>query len=183
MVPDAGARADPRIANPHSLSEYPIVKNKTDGAAVARAANGQLLPGHHMGRPAGTSQIERFRQLVAPDWPAVVAKTVELAKAGDTRAIEILTLRMVPPARPTPRAVAIPGLKEAEGLEAKALCIVAAGADGLLAPKEVKAWLGTLADVGKILEISSLQARMREIERQLGLAKGAAVIEPAAELV
>jgi hypothetical protein len=141
---------------------------------------GRLLPGHHMGRPAGTSLIERFRALVTPEWPAIVAKMVELAKAGDTRAAEWLGDRMVPKARPSPRAVAIPGLKEAEGLEAKTHCIVAAGADGLLAPEEVKAWLATLADVAKIIEISSIEERLRALEGKTPRRIEAKVTKPAA---
>jgi hypothetical protein len=148
-----------------------------------RDKRGRLLPGHHQGRPAGSSLIERFRALVATDWPAIVAKMVELAKAGDTRAAEWLGDRMVPKARPSPRVVAIPGLKESAGLEAKTQCVLAAGADGLLAPEEVRSWLATLADVAKILEISSIDERLRALEGKAPRRIEAKVIEPDGGLV
>jgi hypothetical protein len=154
---------------------------QTGALEPARDELGRLTPGARLnpdGRPAGSSLIEKFRALVSTDWPAIVAKMVELAKGGDTRAAEWLGDRMVPKARPSPRVVAIPGLKEAEGLEAKTQCVLAAGADGLLAPEEVRSWLATLADVAKILEISSIDERLRQLEGKAPRRIEATVIEP-----
>lgn len=117
-----------------------------------------------MGRPPGTSLIERFRELVRPDWQAIVAKAIEQAKAGDERAREWLGDRFLPKPRPTPPRVQIPGLKDAVGLEAKAQCILAAGADGLLAPEEVRAWLATLGDAAKILAFDDHERRLKALE-------------------
>jgi hypothetical protein len=132
--------------------------------AAQRDARGRLQPGHRMGRPPGTSLIERFRELVRPHWQQIVSKAVEQAKAGDERAREWIGDRYVPKPRPTPPRVVIPGLKEADTLEAKARCIITAGAEGLLSPEEVDRWLATLSNVAKILAFDDLEQRLRMLE-------------------
>src|SRR5690349_2719275 len=106
--------------------------NKKDLAL--RDERGRLARGSRMGRPANTSLIERFRQLVAPDWPDIVAQMVMAAKFGDVRAAEFIGARMVPAPRPVQPRVVVPGLAEAATLEDKARMVISAGAQGLLGP-------------------------------------------------
>lgn len=145
--------------------------NKTNDLAV-RDERGRLARGNRMGRPAGSSLIERFRQLVgADDWAAIVTKAKELAKAGDKDARDFIADRYLPRPRPQPQRAAVVGMREAAGLAAKMETVLAAGARGELAPEECSAWLRALSDAARILESSETEQRLRELERRLGLTK------------
>lgn len=56
--------------------------------------------GNPTGRKPGDPSITRARRIIAAELPAIVAKLVELAKGGDTRAAAILINKLIPDAKP-----------------------------------------------------------------------------------
>ena len=55
--------------------------------------------GNPAGRKSGDPAITKSRRAIARELPAIIAKLVELAKAGDTRAAAILINKLIPDAK------------------------------------------------------------------------------------
>ncbi len=134
---------------------------------VPRDEQGHLQRGARLnpaGRPAGTSLIERFRALVAPDWPEMVRKIIDLAKSGDARMAEILATRMVPPARPQAERIVVAGLREQTTIRGKADAILGSVASGEISAEAGRQALAMLADFAKVISIDDHEARFRRLE-------------------
>lgn len=56
--------------------------------------------GNPTGRKPGDAAITRARRAIAKELPAIIAKLVELAKAGDVKAAAILINKLIPDAKP-----------------------------------------------------------------------------------
>jgi hypothetical protein len=150
----------------------------TENKPIAnRDERGRLLPGHSLGRKHGSSELDKLRALIQPHREDIVAALAEAAKKGDARSAELLLERLSAKPRPQPARVAIPGLREAEGLHAKMLVIIDAAGDGLIAPEEARAWLGTLADASRIIESTETEQRLRELEKRLGLERASVALD------
>lgn len=75
-------------------------------------------------------RAEQIRELLEPHRAELIAKTVELAKAGDPQCIKLCLERLAPTPRQEAEKVVVPGLADAITLKDKATAILAAVANG-----------------------------------------------------
>jgi hypothetical protein len=129
---------------------------------------GRLLPGHAVRprRRGGPSDAELIRKKLAPHREEVLAKLIELAKAGDPRSQQLFLAYLSPPAKPDAERIAIPGFMEAATLEQKASAILnamATGAIGIEVALQVLQAVGLYARAGKADE---LERRLLALEQR-----------------
>jgi len=124
--------------------------------------------GNPRGRRPGTGEVARLRQSIAAHLPAIIARLVETATAGDAQAARLLLERVLPALKPTETPVVLP-LPADGALTAQGQAIIAAVAAGTLAPGQGAALLSGLGALARILEIDELERRLTLLE---GLGNG-----------
>jgi ABC-type amino acid transport substrate-binding protein len=140
--------------------------NVVDKSIATRDSRGRWVKGSTSPNPSGASAtVREIRDAVRPHLPALIAKTVELALAGDSGALKILIDRAAPAPRSAYEPVQIEGLAEAEGLVAKAECIVAAVGTGTISADIGERLLGALAALAKLIETEELADRIAALEQ------------------
>ena len=127
--------------------------------------------GNPRGRAQGTGEIAKLRASIAEHVPEIVAKLVELAKAGDAQAARLLLERVLPPVKAmeqaTPVAIPVEGSLVDQGR-----AILAAGVAGDLAPGQIAQLLSSLHSLAGLVETTELTARIEALEqRQQGATK------------
>ena len=136
---------------------------------VQRAEGGLFIPGHaprSPGRPKGQgpSAAEQVRALIEPHKAEIIAKAVELAKAGDPQSLRLCLERLAPAPRPEAEKVVVPGLADAPTLQAKATAILAAVAGGQISAEAGDKLLRMLDTYGKAVVLDEHEQRLRAIE-------------------
>ncbi len=122
--------------------------------------------GNPKGRPASASTVAKLRAAIAGHVPDIIAKQVELAKAGDAQAARLLLERVLPPVRAAEQAVPI--AFPDEGLAAQGRAVIAAAGAGEIAPGQASQLLGALASLAKVVEAEELEARISALEAKHG---------------
>jgi hypothetical protein len=118
--------------------------------------------GNPNGRPAGTGEVARMRAAMAEHVPAVVAKLVESALAGDVGSARLLLERTIPPLKASEEKTE---LSMPDGtLTDQGRAVVAAIAAGELAPGQGSALLASLGTLAKLIETSELETRIAQLE-------------------
>src|SRR5215471_17208516 len=127
--------------------------------------------GNPSGRPPGIrDKRTAMRDLLLPHAPELVAKVVEMAKAGDATALRTCIDRLIPPAKPKDDPVMLPGM--ADSMADNTRVVVAALADGELTPDEAATILRALASQTRIIEADEIEKRISALEQAMQ-AKGA----------
>jgi hypothetical protein len=119
--------------------------------------------GNPRGRPKGIQTQIKLRQAIAAEVPAILDALVNAAKGGDTTAARLLLDRTLPALRPTDAPVSLPlgaNLADTGG------SILQAVASGRLTPAEGSTLLGGLAQLGRVIETSDLEQRIRALEER-----------------
>jgi hypothetical protein len=135
-----------------------------DGARIG----GRFAPGtsgNPKGRPPGAGEVVKLRAAIAKHVPAIVEKLVEQAKAGDAAAARILLERVLPPVKATEQPVPIDMPTEGT-LTDQGRAVVAAAADGFLAPGQAAQMLTGLGALAKLIETDELAARIAALEER-----------------
>jgi hypothetical protein len=109
-----------------------------------------------------------MRDLLLPHAPDLVAKAVQMAKAGDTAALRICLDRLIPPAKAKDDPVALPAMDGS--LADSARIVVTALASGDLTPEEAGTILHALASQARVVEVDEIERRIEALEQTL--AKG-----------
>lgn len=139
----------------------------TEQPEVLRDERGRVLPGSKL-NTAGSSirakQRAEAKQQIAAAAPEIIAKQIELAKAGDVQAAKLLLDKLIPNAKPTAELVGIPGVQNAQGLAAKAEAIIAAAVSGEIPTDTAQELIQSLAGLSKIKEIDELEQRIKNLE-------------------
>ena len=123
--------------------------------------------GNPQGRRAGSTN-QRTRGLFAtldPQGPALVAKVVDLALAGDITALKLCLDRLLPALKPCELPVTLPDLPESLTDQGKA--ILQAMADAQVTPSQAAALLQALGTQARIEEVDHLRARVEALELTL----------------
>lgn len=118
--------------------------------------------GNPAGRPSSANSIAKLRAEIAKDIPAIIAKQVELAKAGDAQAARLLLERVLPPVRASEQPVPIS--LPTEGLVDQGRAVMAAAGAGELAPGQASQLLAGLASLAKLVETEELEKRLTALE-------------------
>lgn len=120
--------------------------------------------GNPNGRPAGTGEVARMRAAMAEHVPAVVAKLVESALAGDVGSARLLLERTIPPLKASEEKAE---LTMPDGtLTDQGRAVVAAIAAGELAPGQGAALLASLGTLAKLIETDDLAQRIKALEER-----------------
>lgn len=102
--------------------------------------------------------------MLDPHRKDLVAKVVELARAGDPQALRMVLERIDPTPRAMLPAIEIPGLTECVSMSEKARCIVDAAGRGTISPDAASALLGAIANAARIVEHEELSERISRLE-------------------
>src|SRR5262245_56561666 len=122
-------------------------------------AFGKGESGNPAGRPPGVrDKRTAMRELLEPHAEDLVAKIVELAKAGDTTALRICLDRMIPPVKAQDDPVRLPSLTGS--LADSGRVILEALADERLTPEQAANILSALATQARIVEIDDIEKRV-----------------------
>lgn len=122
--------------------------------------------GNPAGRTPGSGQLQKLRDAIAQDVPAILASLVDAAKGGDIQAAKLILDRVLPPLKAIEQAVA---LQLPEGtLTAKAGALLDAAALGELTPAQAAQLISAVGTIGKITEFDELNARLTQLEQQHG---------------
>lgn len=121
--------------------------------------------GNPDGRPKGSKDRRTaFRALLEPKAPALFSTAIELALKGDTTALKMCLDRLVPSLKAETATVLLPGLAEASSLTDQGRIILAAVAEGRLAPDRATMLLGAMAAHSKTAEIEDIGRRLAALE-------------------
>lgn len=119
--------------------------------------------GNPNGRPKGIrDRRTALRDLLEPHAPALVAKAVELALAGDSSALRLCLDRLIPPAKAKDEPVRLPPI---DGSLADAgRSVLEALARGMIGPDDAGAVMAAIASQVKIVDAVEFDARLRALE-------------------
>ena len=130
--------------------------------------------GNPRGRKRGVSDRRvAWRAELAEHLPAIVARVVDAAKAGDLEAARLIFARTMPVLRSTGLPVSLPELAKARTTGDQARAVIAAIADGTLSPDQGADLLGALASASRVIEADEIERRFSAIESALNGARDA----------
>lgn len=119
--------------------------------------------GNPAGRPKGTINAStRLRRLI--DVEPILKSLQTAAEKGDTQAARTLLERALPVYRVTAQPVELPGLQDAATLTDKAQAVLAAVADGTLAPDLGASLVAAVGQIAKVAELDELARRVAALE-------------------
>ena len=122
--------------------------------------------GNPQGRPKGLpDRRTKLRGLLEPHAQELVAKAVELAKAGDTTALRLCLECLIPPIKAKDEHVAVAGLTGTLSQQGDA--VLASMRKGRVTPDEAATVLQALAAQARITEFDDLEGRIRQLEEKV----------------
>ena len=121
--------------------------------------------GNPKGRARNSGTVAQLRNSIEQHVPAIIEALVALAKIGDPQASRLLLERVVPAVKPIELAVILKLPKDGT-LTEKAEAVLAAAADGTLAPTQAAQLLTALATLAKVTEIDELASRIAKLEEK-----------------
>ena len=121
--------------------------------------------GNPRGRPPGRpDKRAAWRAELGDALPAILARLVEAAKAGDVQAAALILSRVAPPVRPQREPVELPALAKARTLGEQARAILAAVAAGELSSDQAAELLAAVANAASAIETDELARRLDALE-------------------
>jgi hypothetical protein len=134
------------------------------------------VSGNVNGRPPGSRNRATVvcEALLSGEAEAIVAKAIELAKAGDVGMIRTLLGFILPAKRDRHLTLTLPPIETAQDALLASRAIVQAIAAGELSPAEGAEMSKAVETYIKLVEVVDLESRLTELERERGLATGRA---------
>ncbi|RQU62397.1 DUF5681 domain-containing protein [Burkholderia cenocepacia] len=119
--------------------------------------------GNPAGKPKGArDKRTALRELLQPHAADLVAKAVELAKAGDTTALRICIDRCIPAIKAKDAPVDLPELTGS--LAEQGAAVMHAMARGRITPDEANAVMQVISAQARIIEVDELEKRLAVLE-------------------
>ena len=120
--------------------------------------------GNPAGRPKGAlGKATRWRKELEPHGEALFRVAVESALNGDMAALKLCLERISPPVKPNSEPVVFD--LTGDSLSAKAESVLQAVADGVIDCDSGRKLIGAISDLGRIIEVDQLEARLAQLER------------------
>ena len=120
--------------------------------------------GNPKGRPKGAKH--RFGMaLLEQKRRAILKELLAKALSGDMRALEICADRLFPKVKPVAVPVKLP---TTDTLAEQGRTIFSAALNGDISPDDAATLLGALGEHARIVEVSELETRVRELESRVG---------------
>jgi hypothetical protein len=138
-----------------------------------RLANGRFAKGNPggPGRPRTADRIVEFDQRVAEAGPELINALLEVAKAGNPKAIGMLLDRIWPVRRGRPVAVDAPEIRSVADLRPTAEAVTSAVFSGELTPQEGSDAARVLMAHSNMLELVDFERRLTELEKESAKAR------------
>ena len=126
--------------------------------------------GNPSGRPKGARHATTLAIEVLLDGEAegITRKAIEAAKAGDMIAIRLVLDRVCPPRKTRSIEIDLPPIADAAGVSQAQQEVLRALCNGELVLDEAQALNGLLEARRQFLETAELEARLTELESQMG---------------
>ncbi len=122
--------------------------------------------GNPAGKPKGAKDKRTaLRELLGPHAESLIAKTVALAKAGDTTALRLCLDRIIAPVRPRDEPVEL-GLVGANMTDC-GRHILEASLSGRITPTEATILMQALSAQARIVQMEELAARLEALEQKV----------------
>ncbi len=118
--------------------------------------------GNPKGRPAGSGEVAKLRAAIAGQVPAILESLTAAALAGDVGAARLLLERALPPIKPVEQSQPL-SLPDGT-LTDQGRAVLAAVADGTLAPGQGAALLGAIGTLARVAEVDELARRIEALE-------------------
>ncbi len=123
--------------------------------------------GNPKGRPRGVpDRRAALRDALRDELPAIVAKLVEAARAGDIAAASLILSRCLPPLRPSREPVTVEGIDAAGSATETARGLIAAAVRGELPTDAAAELIAALGAVAKLCEVDDLARRIEALENR-----------------
>ena len=128
----------------------------------------------HSGNPAGRPKGARHKTTVAVEAllegeaEGITRKAIEAAKAGDMIAIRLVLDRVCPPRKTRSIEIDLPPIVDAAGVSQAQQEVLKAVCTGELDLDQAQALNGLLEARRQFLETAELEARLTELESQMG---------------
>jgi hypothetical protein len=103
-----------------------------------------------------------LRALLAPHAKDLVAKVIEMAKAGDAAALRMCLDRLIPIPKARDEPVQVPGFTDSPAECGR--MVVNAIASGELTPEQGSAIMNSLTSQARIIEVDEIEQRLRKLE-------------------
>lgn len=133
---------------------------------MSRTESGQFAAGksgNPAGRPKGAlGKATRWREALEPHGDGLFKVAVSHALDGDMTALKLCLERISPPVKPTSDPVEFS--LHGETLSEKAESVLQAIADGVIDVDSGRKLIGAISDLGKIIEVDSILARIEALE-------------------
>lgn len=133
---------------------------------MSRTESGQFAKGksgNPAGRPKGAlGKATRWREALEPHGDELFKVAVEHALGGDMTALKLCLERISPPVKPTSDPVEFS--LRGDTLSEKAESVLQAIADGVIDVDSGRKLIGAISDLGKIIEVDSILARIEALE-------------------
>lgn len=123
--------------------------------------------GNPRGRPRLRVASADLRAKLSKDADLIIDSVVQAALCGDTQAARLVLERIIPAIKPTEQAVAIPMLSSAP-LTEQGRAVLAAVADGRIAPGQGAVLLNGIGTLARVAEIDELTRRIEALEAHGG---------------
>ena len=120
--------------------------------------------GNPAGRPPGSGQVAKVRAAIAEHVPALIAKLVASALAGDVGAARLLLERTIAPLKASEEKAELT-LPDGS-LTDQGRAVVASIAAGDLSPGQGAALLASLGTLAKLTEADELEQRIKVLEQK-----------------
>ena len=129
------------------------------------------VSGNRSGRPAGSRNkvLEALDKIGAEAAEDVLEATIAAAKRGNSRAAELLLLRLWPARKSRPVVLDLPSIDTPAGCRAALAALTAAVAAGDVAPDEAAPIAALIESARRAVETADLEERITELERRIGL--------------
>ncbi len=119
--------------------------------------------GNPTGKKPGSGQLQQLRASIAADVPEILAGLVEAAKGGDMQAARLILERVLPAIKPIEQALALT-LPTEGTLTAQGRAVLAAVADGAVAPSQGAQLLAAISSLARVTEVDELLSRIVALE-------------------
>ena len=149
------------------------ISNNGQEADSAEKARGRPFQPGQSGNPSGRPKGARNKltadmlNRVEVEWEPIFYKLIEKATKGDVGALRLFFLRLFPQRHSQPVEFDLPPIKAAEDVPNASSAVLAACADGNLSPSEAQEIMSLIATHVRLLESSTLEARLSAVEKQL----------------
>ena len=140
---------------------------RKSGENTDRNSDGTFTVGNP-GKPKGARHkvTRATEELLNGQAEAITQKAVDKALEGDTTALRLCLERIAPPRRDAAICFDLPPMKTAGDAAEAAQAVLRAVSDGCVTPLEGAVVMGLVESYRKTLELTEIEARISDLEKQ-----------------